>query len=346
MSNRIWKKILDPNHTFVIAEVGVNHNGSVEIAKQLVDIAAAAGADAVKFQTLNAEKYISKHAEKAKYQKKTTDVKESQLDMIKKLKLGPRAHKELIAYCLRKDIQFLSTPFDKTAADFLEELGVPVFKIGSGEITNTPFLEYVARKKKPIILSTGMSNIGEVEKALEAIYTGGNNNVVLLHCVSEYPAPVEQINLRAMETMKRAFQIPVGYSDHTTGIEVAIAAVALGACLIEKHLTLDRNMKGPDHMASIEPEELKCMLRSIRNVEKALGTAIKKPADCEIPNIDTIRKKLVFARNVKKGTKLSTYDISIKRAERGIVPSQLRLVLGKTLRKDEEKDSPVTWNKI
>jgi N,N'-diacetyllegionaminate synthase len=245
---------------FVIAEAGVNHNGDLDTALQLVDAAAAAGADAVKFQTFKADRMISVAAPKAEYQMQTTDASESQLDMVRTLELSPQAHRDLSAYSRERGLLFMSTPFDEESVDLLEELEVPVFKIGSGEITNLPFLEYIARKQRPIILSTGMSYLGEVDEAVKELRNAGCRQLLLLHCVSNYPAAPADANLRAMETMRMAFQVPVGYSDHTPGIEVSLAAVALGACAIEKHFTVDKNLPGPDHRASLEPSELAALI--------------------------------------------------------------------------------------
>ena len=272
--------------TFIIAEAGVNHNGDLNIAKKMVDVASEAGADAVKFQTFKAERLVSKVTPKAKYQVVNTGNEESQLEMLKKLELSEEDHPQLLQYCETKGIEFMSTPFDEECADFLDRVGMAIFKIPSGEITNKRLICHIARKRKSIILSTGMSTLGDIEKAVSWIneeWTRLRNKpqFTLLHCVSSYPAPVEETNLKSMKTMEMAFGLPVGYSDHTMGIDVPIAAVALGAKVIEKHFTLDRNMEGPDHKASLEPPEFKEMVISIRAIEKALGDGIKKPAPCE-----------------------------------------------------------------
>jgi N,N'-diacetyllegionaminate synthase len=290
--------------TFIIAEAGVNHNGSLELAQKMIDAAVETGADAVKFQTFKAEKIVSRYAPKAKYQKKTTAAGESHLEMIKKLELDAADHQALIDYCKKKNIRFLSSPFDLESIDLLNELGLNIFKIPSGEITNLPYLRKIGALKKEIILSTGMADLGEIEDALDVLIKAGTarKNITVLHCNTEYPTPYEDVNLKAMETMGLAFPgIKVGYSDHTLGIEVPIAAVAMGATVIEKHFTLDKNMEGPDHKASLEPEELKAMVHAIRNIEKALGNGIKKPSPSELKNMPIARKSIVAARNIRKG---------------------------------------------
>ncbi|MGC8802355.1 MAG: N-acetylneuraminate synthase, partial [Bacteroidales bacterium] len=260
-------------HTTIIAEAGVNHNGSLELAMKMVDVAAEAGVDYIKFQTFTGEKVISRYAPKAQYQIQQTGNDESQLDMVKKLELSESEHVELVRYCEKKGVKFLSTPFDLDSIDLLVRLGLHTIKIPSGEITNLPYLRKIGALKKHLIVSTGMATLGEVEKAIEILTRAGTErtNISLLHCTTEYPAPIEEVNLRAILTLQQAFQLPVGYSDHTPGIEVAIAAVALGACIIEKHFTLDKNMPGPDHKASLEPNELKQLVVAIRTIEKALG---------------------------------------------------------------------------
>jgi len=266
MKTKIGDKLIgEEEPCFIIAEAGVNHNGSIELAKKLIDAAKDAGADAVKFQTFKTENVVVKDAQKAEYQKETTG-EGSQYEMIKKLELTEEDFRELADYAKEKDIMFLSSPFDKESVDLLNELDVPAFKVGSGEITNLPLLRYIAKKEKPIILSTGMSTLGEIEEALDVIRSEGVEDIILLHCVSNYPARIEDVNLRALGTLKQAFKLPVGFSDHTLGITAPIAAVALGACVIEKHFTLDRNLPGPDHKASLEPEELKEMAKAIREV--------------------------------------------------------------------------------
>lgn len=317
---------------FIIAEAGVNHNGSLEMARQLVDAAARAGADAVKFQTFKAEKVVSPQAPKAAYQLQTTGASESQLDMVKRLELPFDAFRELYVYCQDKGIRFMSTPFDEESVDFLAELNVAVFKIPSGEITNLPFLAHVARKGKPMIVSTGMSYLGEVEAAVRTIEETGNHDFVLLHCVSNYPADPADANLRAMQTMATAFSVPVGYSDHTLEAEVAIAAVALGACVIEKHFTLDRSLPGPDHRTSLEPDELSALVRGIRTVEMALGHGRKEPADSEANTATVARRSLVAARDIQAGTTLTEELIAIKRPGTGLPPAMRPYLIGRTAR--------------
>ena len=265
---------------FIIAEVGVNHNGSLDLAKKLVDVACSAGADAVKFQTFKAINLVTKHSQKANYQKETTSNRETQFEMLKKLELDKKKHQELISYCNDKKIIFLSSPFDHESVDLLDDLGLKIFKIPSGEITNRPYLQHIGKLDKKIILSTGMSNMTEVKSALDILINSGSkkNNITILHANTEYPTPMKDVNLRAMVSIGRELDIKFGYSDHTLGIEVGIAAVAMGATCIEKHFTLDKNMKGPDHKASLEPDQLKEMVRAIRNIEISLADGIKKPS--------------------------------------------------------------------
>lgn len=335
--------------TYIIAEAGVNHNGDIKTAKQLVDVAAEAGADAVKFQTFKAERLVSKGAPKAKYQVANAGNKESQFEMLKKLELSEAGHRQLLSYCEDKGCEFMSTPFDEESSDFLDEFGMTTFKIPSGEITNKPLIRHIARKGKPIILSTGMSTLGEVEKAVGWIdeeWTNLSNNpqLTLLHCVSSYPAPFEETNLMAMKTMEMAFGCPVGYSDHTMGIEIPVAAVAVGAKVIEKHFTLDRNMEGPDHKASLEPSELKAMVSAIRNVEKAMGDGIKRLARCEEDTKNVARKSIVITRDIKKGDMVSLEDIIIKRPGTGIQPEFKDLIVGMKAKRDMKADSILSWD--
>jgi N,N'-diacetyllegionaminate synthase len=332
--------------TYIIAEAGVNHNGSLEIAKRLVKEAKKAGADAVKFQTFRAERLVSRFAGKAEYQKKTTARDESQLEMIRKLELSESDHAELMDLCRKRKIDFLSSPFDEEGADLLDRLGVPAFKIPSGEITNHPFLEHIAGKKKPMILSTGMSSLEEVKEAVAVIFSTGNGALTLLHCVTEYPAPVEEINLRAMITMKEVFGLPVGYSDHTPGIEIAVAAVALGAAVIEKHFTLYRNMPGPDHKASLEPSELQAMVKAIRNVEKALGDGKKMPAPCEAKNMVIARKSIVALKPIGAGEVINREEVGIKRPGNGIQPKDLEKIIGLKAKRNIGQDEVITWEDL
>jgi len=316
----------------------VNHNGSLKLAKRLIDSAKKCGADAIKFQTFKASSLVTPTAKKAKYQFENTQSSTNQFEMLKRLELSRKAHIELFKYCKEKNISFLSSPFDEESVEMLDELGVTMFKIPSGEITNTPFLEFIARKRKPIILSTGMSTLIEVKMALKAIYSTGNKNVTLLHCVTEYPAPYAEINLNAMITMKEVFKVPVGYSDHTSSIEIAVASAALGAEVIEKHFTLDRNMKGPDHKASIEPTEFKKMVESIRNVEIAMGNGLKIPAKSELKNINIVRKSIVAKTEIKKGDIFTVNNLTAKRPGSGIPPSKMENILGKKAKRNFRKD--------
>lgn len=317
---------------FIIAEAGVNHNGSLEAARQLIDVAADAGADAVKFQTFRAERLATIDAPKAEYQLRNTGEAETQFEMLKRLELSEDAHRELMAYCAERGILFMSTPFDEASADFLDELGVAVFKLPSGEITNLPFIEHVARKGKPLIISTGMADLGEVGTAVRCLEAAGSPPFILLHCVSNYPAAAGDANLRAMQTMQDAFKVAVGYSDHTLGIEVALAAVALGACVIEKHYTLSRDLPGPDHRASLEPDELGMMVRGIRAVESALGHGRKEPAASEAEIAAIARRSLVAARDLAAGTELTADSIVIRRPGTGLPAAMLPEILGRRLR--------------
>lgn len=355
------------NRTYIIAEAGVNHNGSLKLAKELIDVAAEAGADAVKFQTFRAEAIISKEAPKAEYQVKTTDADESQLEMIKKLELDENAHRELIDYCSHRKIQFLSTPFDLVSVDLLASvLDLPLIKIPSGEITNGPLILKIARTGKRVILSTGMSTLGDIETALGVLAFGYTNpqdkpsseafqaayfspegrkaledKVTLLHCTTEYPAPFNDVNLKAMDTLRQAFNLPVGLSDHTEGIAVPIAAVARGAVMIEKHFTLDRNLPGPDHKASLEPDELGLMVKSIRQVEEALGSSYKGPAPSEVKNRLIARKSLVALTSLKKGDLLTETNLGIKRPGFGISPMLYWDYLGQRATKDYQADEMI-----
>ena len=332
------------NNTFIIAEAGVNHNGSVEMALRLIDAACAAGADAVKFQTFKADKIIAVTASKADYQKDATGSDESQLEMVKKLELDETAHTRLHQYCRRKGIQFLSTPFDLESIDLLHRLGCEIFKIPSGEITNLPYLRKIAALRKRLILSTGMANLGEIEEALDVLTESGTplGDITVLHCNTEYPTPFEDVNLRAMQTLRSAFPgISVGYSDHTPGIEVPIAAVAMGATVIEKHFTLDQNLPGPDHRASLEPHELAAMISAIRNIEKALGTGIKKPSPSELRNIFVARKSIVAAAPIKKGETFTEMNITVKRPGTGINPMRWDEIIGRKAAKPYREDEPI-----
>ena len=331
------------NHktTMIIAEAGVNHNGSLEMAKQLVDASANAGVDAVKFQTFTADNLVSKQAPKAEYQNQTTAKEESQYEMLKRLELDLEAHKELITYCKSQEIEFLSTPFDHNSIDMLDSLGLKTFKIGSGEITNLPYLRHIGSLNKKVILSTGMADLGETEDALQVLENAGTrrNNITVMHCNTEYPTPMQDVNLLAMQTITTAFPgLQVGYSDHTLGVEVPVAAVALGATVIEKHFTLDKNMQGPDHKASLEPDELTQMVQAIRNIEMAMGSGEKKPSSSEKNNMVIARKSIVAKENIKKGETFSENNLAIKRPGNGIDPMRWDEVLGKVAKIDFNTD--------
>ena len=325
---------------FIIAEAGVNHNGSIELAKKLIDVAVDSGVDAVKFQTFKAENLVSNNAQKADYQKETTNKEESQFDMIKKLELDVDTHKELISYCRSKNIMFLSTPFDHDSIELLNDLGLEIFKIPSGEITNLPYLRHIGKLNKKVILSTGMADIGEIEDALDILINTGTKkeNITILHANTMYPTPMEDVNLKAMVTIGNTFDIAYGYSDHTLGIEVDIAAVALGACCVEKHFTLDKTMEGPDHKASLEPNELNAMVKAIRNIELALGSSAKKPSKSESPNIQIARKSIVALKNIKQGETLSEENITVKRPGMGINPMRWDEIVGSIANKNYKED--------
>jgi len=318
-------------NTLIIAEAGVNHNGSMETATKLVDAAAEAGADMVKFQTFSADRLVTTSAHKAEYQNQTTDASESQHNMIRKLELSREMHEELFAYCRQSGIEFFSTGFDTKSIDMLVELGLEQFKIPSGEITNLPYLRHIGQYGKPVILSTGMATLGEIETVLEVLETSGThrNQMTVLHCNTEYPTPMEDVNLRAMISIGEAFGVAVGYSDHTLGIEVPIAAVALGATVIEKHFTLDRSLPGPDHRSSLEPDELKEMVKAIRNIEKALGNGIKRPSPSELKNKHIVRKSLVAATFIRAGECFTETNLAVKRPGTGISPMRWDEILGK-----------------
>lgn len=328
------------SRVFIIAEAGVNHNGSIELAKKLIDVASQAGADAVKFQTFKTENLVSKNTSKAEYQKETTDAMESQFDMIKKLELDVETHKKLIAYCQVKKIMFLSTPFDLDSIDMLDSLGLEIFKIPSGEITNLPYLRKIGTLNKKIVLSTGMATLDEVRDALTILINSGTQkvNITVLHANTMYPTPMEDVNLNAMLTIGNSFNVNYGYSDHTLGIEVDIAAVAMGASVIEKHFTLDKTMNGPDHKASLEPDELIAMVKGIRNIELALGSSIKSPSKSEIPNMSIARKSIVAKANIEKGNILTEENITVKRPANGISPMKWDSIIGTIANKNYKKD--------
>lgn len=325
---------------FIIAEAGVNHNGDIGLAKMLIDVAVNSGADAVKFQTFRADKLVSKSAQKADYQKLTTDVGESQYEMIKKLELSEASHIELLGYCRQKNIMFLSTPFDDDSIELLDRLGMDMFKIPSGEITNLPYLRKIGSLKKKVILSTGMANLDEIEAALGVLLISGTkkNDITVLHATTEYPCPKDEVNLKAIDTIKKAFDIEVGYSDHTEGIEIPVAAVAMGASVIEKHFTLDKNMDGPDHKASLEPGELYAMVSAIRNIEVALGDGIKRATKSELKNMQVARKSIVAATTIKKGDMFTEQNITVKRPGNGVSPMQWDSMLGSIAVRDYVAD--------
>lgn len=329
--------------TLIIAEAGVNHNGNMDTAYQLIDAAKEAGVDIVKFQTFKSDKVVSKNAKKANYQKSTTDKNESQLEMIKKLELSESQHEALMRYSEQKGIEFLSTPFDLDSIELLHRLGLSIFKIPSGEITNYPYLKAIAKYNKKIILSTGMANLCDIESALDVLTKYGTEyeKITILHCNTEYPTPFKDVNLRAMQTIQQAFQLPVGYSDHTLGIEVPIAAVALGATIIEKHFTLAQNLPGPDHKASLEPDELKKMVLAIRNIETALGSGIKKSSPSERRNMPIARKSIIASRNIEEGEEFTEENMTTKRPGDGISPMRWNEILGMRAKQNFKLDEKI-----
>ncbi|HQJ90882.1 MAG TPA: N-acetylneuraminate synthase [Paludibacteraceae bacterium] len=329
------------NHTLIIAEAGVNHNGSLEIAKQLIDAAVDAGVDIIKFQTFKAEKLVKKDAKQAEYQKKNIgDGNDSQYDMLKKLELSKSDHEELVAYCNKRGIRFFSTAFDFDSLDYLHSLNLGLWKIPSGEITNYPYIKKTAQFNEPVIMSTGMCDVQDVHNAVDVLLSFGltKDKITILHCNTQYPTPFEDVNLRAMLTIKSEFGVNVGYSDHTQGIEVPVAAVALGATVIEKHFTLDRNMPGPDHKASLEPDELKAMVSSIRHIEQALGDGVKCVSASEQANISVARKSIVAAKSIKAGDVFSEENLTVKRPGTGVSPMKWTDVIGKKAKRNFEED--------
>jgi N,N'-diacetyllegionaminate synthase len=325
---------------FIIAEAGVNHNGSLDMALQLVDVAADAGADAVKFQTFNADALVTKAARQADYQTQNTGKTESQYDMLKRLELSESDHVAIIERCQQKGIQFLSTPFDAQSIELLHRLGMSTYKVPSGELTNLPYLRHVSRYAQQVILSTGMATLAEVEAGLQTLLDAGltRDQVIILHATTEYPCPMDEVNLRAMQSMAQAFGVAVGYSDHTKGIEVPIAAVAMGASVIEKHFTLDKALPGPDHKASLEPDELIAMVSAIRHVERALGDGIKQPTASELKNKPIARKSIVAACSIRQGAVFSEHNLSVKRPGTGISPMRWDEVLGQVAQRDYQAD--------
>tara|TARA_R110001632_G_scaffold132368_2_gene246813 strand:- start:285 stop:1289 length:1005 start_codon:yes stop_codon:yes gene_type:complete len=325
----------------IIAEAGVNHNGDIGLAKKLIDAAAEAGVDYVKFQTFNSKKLVSSSAQKADYQKENTkDAVESQLMMLQKLELSKENHLVLIEYCKAKNIRFLSTAFDLDSIDFLNELNIDLWKVPSGEITNLPYLRKIGSLGKPVIISTGMAEMSEIRDAINIIVSAGTKieNIKVLHCNTEYPTPMSDVNLEAMNTIKEVFKVPVGYSDHTLGIEIPIAAVAMGAIVIEKHFTLDKTMEGPDHKASLEPHELEAMVTAIRNIEQAMGNGIKAPSPSEAKNKPIARKSIVASKDISKGEVFDENNLTIKRPGTGISPMKWDEVIGRKATKDYKLD--------
>jgi N,N'-diacetyllegionaminate synthase len=325
---------------FIIAEAGVNHNGDINLAKRLIDVASEAGVDAVKFQTWKTELLVTKEAVQAEYQTENTGIKESQFDMLKRLELSYDEFRELKKYCDDKNIMFLSTPDEFESANFLYDLQ-DIFKIGSGELNNLPYLRHIGSMNKKVILSTGMANLGEIEDALNVLTSSGTkrNNITVLHANTEYPTPMEDVNLKAMVSIGSAFEVDYGYSDHTLGIEVPISAVSLGASVIEKHFTLDKTMEGPDHKASLEPNELKSMVKAIRNIEKALGSGVKKPSKSESKNIDIARKYIIASRDIKKGEIFSEENLTVKRVgKKGTSPMRWNEIIGTNAQKNYSED--------
>ena len=325
----------------IIAEAGVNHNGSMDLAKKLVDAAAQAGADYVKFQTFKPEKLVARNAGTAEYQKKNLQSDESQLEMLNKLALTQEDFRELKRYCEERNIGFLSTPFDLDSLAFLDGLGMDFWKIPSGEITNLPYLEAIARTDRPVVLSTGMADLAEVEAAMKVLTKQKPREITILQCNTEYPTPYEDVNLRAMQTMKDVFRVPVGYSDHTKGIAIPLAAVGAGAQVIEKHFTLDRTLPGPDHVASLEPDELQAMVEGIRRIEKAMGTGEKVPSSSEKKNIAAARKSLVAACRIQKGELFTSENITAKRPGDGLNPMRYHEILGQVADRDYEEDEQI-----
>lgn len=326
---------------FIIAEAGVNHNGQPEVAREMVQVAARAGADAIKFQTFKADLLVTPDAPMAEYQRTNTGQPAgSQYNMLKSLELSNHSHHDLFDYCHELGIQFMSTPFDIISAEFLSHLGVEKFKVGSGDLTNIPLLRKLGGFKKQVILSTGMSNLHEISAALETLNRAGTSNeqIVVLHANTEYPSPYQDVNLLAMKTIADEFQVRVGYSDHTRGIEVPVAAVAMGACMIEKHFTLDRSMDGPDHLASLEPDELAAMVRSVRNIELAMGSGIKEPSQSELKNMAIARKSIIAAKDIRKGALLSEDNLTVKRPGTGISPLRWDEVIGTRAKHNYKKN--------
>jgi N,N'-diacetyllegionaminate synthase len=336
----------DGEKCFIIAEAGVNHNGNIKKAKKLIDVAVKSDVDAIKFQTFKTDSVVTKSAEKAAYQKASTGSTETQYDMIKKLELSSEDFIQLAEYAQKREILFLSTPFDFESVDLLDEIGVPAYKIPSGEITNFPLLKYIAQKQKPVILSTGMSTLAEIECAINIIRKNQGDKIILLHCVTDYPANITEINLKAMNTLRCSFQLPVGYSDHTLGISASIAAVALGACVIEKHFTLSKNLPGPDHKASLEPKDLEILVKTIRDIELALGDGIKKPTPSEEEIKMVARRSIVAKKEIPKDAVITEEMLTLKRPATGLPPDYLNIILGRTTKRIIKKDELVSFNDL
>lgn len=331
------------NRVYIIAEAGVNHNGKIDLALKLCDAAKEAGADAVKFQTWKTEKIVTKSATKAAYQEENTGCDQSQFEMLKELELSYDDFDTINGYCKKIGIQFLSTPDEEESLDYLCSLNLPFIKIGSGEVTNIPYLRIIGSRHQKVIISTGMSTLADVEKAYNTLMESGAKEVVLLHCTTNYPCPYDEVNLQAMQTLKAAFKCRVGYSDHTMGIEVPIAAVAMGAEIIEKHFTLDKNMKGPDHKASLDPHELKQMVLSIRNIEKAMGDGIKRPNASEQKNAEVVLKRIIAKKLIMKGEVLNDDNLALLRSSKGIPAKFWDLIAGKPARRDYQMDEPIDF---
>ncbi|KYH30156.1 MULTISPECIES: N-acetylneuraminate synthase [Clostridium] len=339
---KIKEKVLgNGNPCFIIAEGGVNHNGDINLAKKMVDKAVEAGADAIKFQTFKSEKLVTKYAAMAKYQKDNMGIEDSQFSMLKKLELSYDEFADLKEYCDMKGIIFMSTPFDFESADFLNSIGMEAFKISSGDLTNIPMLEHIAKFNKPIILSSGMAVLGEIEDAVMALRNLGLEDIAVLHCTSNYPAPLDSVNLKAMNTIKNTFKVVGGYSDHTNGITIPIAAAALGADIIEKHFTLDKNMEGPDHKASLEPHELKRMVEEVRKVEISMGTGIKMFTRSEMDTMKVARKSIVASRDIKRGEIIQIKDLDYKRPGNGLSPKYYKELVGKRAKVDIKRDEQI-----
>ena len=345
---QIGNRLVGPGQPcFIIAEVGVNHNGDLNLAYKMVDIALQAGVDAVKFQSFITEELITLNAPKASYQLETTGQSNSQYMMLKALELTSIQHNMLKQYCADKGIVYLCTPYEHTSVDMLDVLDVTAYKIASTDINNLPFLQYIATKNRPVILSTGMSTLGEIEQAIGVLYSGGlKGKIILLHCTSEYPAPIEEVNLCAILTMQQAFGCPIGFSDHTVGLGASPWAVAIGACIIEKHFTLDRSMDGPDHRASLEPTELKELVHTVRQVEVALGNGVKRPMPSELTNKPLMQKSLVARRAIQAGSVITVNDLTCKRPGFGLAPSWFETVIGKRAARDIPEDTLITLSSV